>query len=355
MRKTAKSLFCVSKHVNNRKMSLAIRDKYDIMLKMLFALELKLNLNLEIKMKKPQPTLNTTEITQLHQEIAVFIGESSFYQKPSAEQLEKFQRFLECAKTHIETYKEDHNAYKHLIEFYNEGSQVLSHLNKGVFTQDQMMIFDNYAGKKVPIVTYLPKSMSLLLRNITSPKTIPTPEISAAVRQKVTHPSVLYVQQSLAKLLTPKFPFVLETSERLEDGLVLVLKGCIQDTHQNWFNTRLQGNYRWAFFPAENKAGHSIIKIFLVECQLQLEKMASEMTNVIIEGVKAQGLPVSNETKEECRKKVLLRLFEVYPDRESLRRVNEPKTDEIILTIGSQICFKLEAEVNKGNSSSGPK
>lgn len=305
-------------------------------------------------MKKAQPALNTTEITQLHLEVAAFIGESSFYKKPRAEQLEKFQRFLECAKTHIETYIKDHNAYQHLIEFYNEGYQVLSRLRKGAFTQDQMTIFNNYEGKLVPIETYICKSMNLLHTNITRPETIPKPDISKAVRQKNTHPGVLYVQKGLEKLLTHKFPFILESSAKTEDGLTLVLKGCINDTNQNWFRTRLQGNYRWAFFPAENKDGHSVIKIFKVECQQQLETMALEMTKMIINGVEAQGLTIPNEMRAECRKKVLQRLFEVYPDQNSLKKINGAKTDEIILSIGSEMCFKLEAEVNSGKKTSGP-
>ena len=216
------------------------------------------------------------------------------------------------------------------------------------------MMFNNYEGKSVPIPAYLSRSMSMLHSNITRPETIPAPAISAAVRQKITHPGILHVQQSLEKLLTNKFPFILESSATPEDGLILVLKGCIKDTNQNWFKTRLQGNYRWAFFPAENKKGHSIIKIFLVECQQQLEKIAVDMTDVIIKGVKAQGLTFPNEMKEECRKKVLQRLFEVYPDRNSLTQINGPKMEEIILSIGSEICFKLEAEVNSGKNASGP-
>ncbi|MDQ2994462.1 MAG: hypothetical protein M3R00_05900 [Pseudomonadota bacterium] len=305
-------------------------------------------------MKQAQPILNTTEITQLHREIAVFIGESSFYNKPTAEQLEKFQRFLECANTHIETYKKDNNAYKHLIEFYNEGSQILSRLKKGPLSKDQMIIFNNYEGKSAPIQSYMSTSMNLLHTNITRPETIPTAGISDAVRQKITHPGVLYVQLGLEKLLTNKFPFILETSAKVEDGTTLVLKGCIQDAHQNWFKTRLQGNYRWAFSPAEEKAGHSTIKIFHVECQQHLENMAIVMTKTIIDGVEAQGLVMPNEMKGECRKKVLLQLFEAYPDQNSLKKHNEAITDKIILSIGSDICFKLEAEADIAKKASGP-
>lgn len=299
----------------------------------------------EVRMKKsPQlPTNDLDSLTESYQLIASFIENSRFYHAPTKDNnLEKLEQFLTAAKAQIDRNPAESHSHKHLIALYNDIFRLFTALKQSGLPEGSMA-YDNYTGQNVPIHTYIGKTIKVLYRNITDPKTIPTPEITNAVQQVNRDPSILHVQQGLERLLSNKFKFVSKQSHNAEDGISLVLSpGCIQDVHKEWFIKKLNGQYRFEFEPVADKAGHSRIVIRHVECQKQIEQIAAPLLAFTIESIeKGERLEVSAIMKNECHRLIMLRLFDLYPNLNSLKKIDTEKTSQIGFIVGNQLIDKI--------------